>query len=379
MKIVKLLVSVLLLSGSFHIQAEKAPYYTKFHTWALSTTIAYEIYPRVAFLPSRYLLYVDNRLKIKVIGNQEYIKAITQDGVEVYVLSDYVSKDTFIKSVGNHEIIFNSQYQLCNKAPCDNPEENEIWPIYRGDAFSIVKSDVDGFVKIKGRKEEPITGYITPKKLVELQSNGQLTRSDQVHPRYKVKKSLLSNFSTACGQENSGPILLVDKQKEIIEFILKSFDMGTISDSKIHLTSAYGEKDYLFDFYHYDISDVDTGDKFQVAAIYKFYCKKPAIGKMKKIYISNVIFKSSRKVDPIEIDIDEKAFQTSKKLRDHTGAPYLISINSYNHFERIIDSLSKRIGDRTLAGYALSELNVSCRFSQRIKKDGPCFEYDYGK
>jgi hypothetical protein len=95
------------------------------------------------------------------------------------------------------------------------------------------------------------------------------------------------------------------------------------------------------------------------------------------LYFENVTFKSSRRDIPIKIDINDDGFRTPKTLRDLTGAPYLISINDYAHFERVIANLSNKIGDRTLAGYALSELNVSCKFKERQNKLSDCFQYKY--
>jgi hypothetical protein len=357
-----------------------SPYFTRNHTWALSAelkqTAENRIYPRTAFLPSRYLLYIDDRNQTTDISGELYIKATTQDGVDVYVLSEHVSKRPFSKSIGTHEIIFNSAYQLCNTKPCDSPKQSNIIPVSRGDAFSIVDSD-SGFVEVKGGKDEPVFGFITETKITQLIEQGLITRTDHKHPPYDITKYKMKSLSKKCGDVLTGYVDIVDDKLADIEFVVESFDLGNINGDQVVISNnaKYGGEGYALDFYNYAITDKETQEKFSVAAVYKIKCIVAQFKKAKRLYHESVTFKSSREVDAISMTIEE--FGTPIKLRDLTGAPYLVSINEYSHFEAIMKKLSQKIGDRTLAGFALNELNVSCRFIERQIDGGICRSYGY--
>lgn len=367
------------------VLAEKSPYFTSYHTWALSKdviqTAERSIFPRNAFLPSRYLLYIEDRDEQITISGSSFVRAKTQDGVEVYVIDRAVSKRPFNVSVGMHEIIFNSTTQLCNIKPCQNPNEGNIIPISRGEAFSIVDSDSaeDGFISLKGTRDEPFTVYIAKTEVKKFVNEGLITRTDHLHPRYDITKKKLNSISVTCNKELSGDVQIDGDDFDDVHFIAESFDLGSFNDDndqlKIFDRDGYGGKGKKIDFYIYKVRDKSLGQNFKVASVFTTKCVKNNFQKAKSLYHESVVFKSSRKSDPIEFTIAE--FGTPIDLRDKTGAPYLISINDYSHFEAIMKKLSKRIDDRTLAGYALTELNVSCGFSYRRDGASDCRSYSY--
>lgn len=364
------------------LSEEDKPYYTRNHTWALGTEIKEtqdrNIYPRNAFLPSRYLLYIDDRNKTHTISGDVFVRAITQDGVSVYVLDKHVSKYPFAESVGSHEIVFNSAYELCNIKPCDTPKEGNIFPVSRGDAFNIIGSEA-GYIEIAGIQEEPVRGYVTSSRLDELRDHGLVTRTDHRHPRYKIKKTKIHTISVTCGKVLEGTLQIDHDKLDDVQFVAESFDLGNIDYDDKQLVIAdgqdYGGDGQSIDFFLYSVLDTASQETFNVAAVYKTKCEKEDFQKPKNLFYENVTFKSSRRDLPVKLDIKE--FGTREDLREETGAPYLISINEYSHFEAVMKKLSKKIGDRTLAGFALSEINVSCRFSERQKRLGKCRSYSY--
>lgn len=111
-----------------------------------------------------------------------------------------------------------------------------------------------------------------------------------------------------------------------------------------------------------------------MAAAFKYECRTGDLGDVTRSYIELVTIGSSRRTDTVEITIDE--FGTPKDLLDLTGSPYMISINKPSHFTRALEILSRKIEDRTLAGYAITELNRSCGSSAR-SNDGRCLSYEY--
>ena len=72
------------------------------------------------------------------------------------------------------------------------------------------------------------------------------------------------------------------------------------------------------------------------------------------------------------ISIDD--FGTPRDLLDLTNSPYMLSINKMGHFSRALEILSLKIDDRTLAGYAITELNRSCNSRERAN-NSRCLSY----
>ena len=177
--------------------ADRKPYYVINETYALSINLFANRYPIIAFLPRRYLVYTENRFLYKKISKRNYVEAITQDGVNVLVLSSDISKSTFNDAFGDSEIIFNAGFQLCKTLACSPDQPEDYLTIRRGDSFKI-KSSKQGLLQLAGQDE--IVGFVGEAKLEEMIESGQVTRADVVHPRYSIEKQEVSVLSTTCGQ-----------------------------------------------------------------------------------------------------------------------------------------------------------------------------------
>ena len=82
-------------------RASDSPYYVVFKTWALATPTGESGLKVVSFLPRGYLLYIEDREEREEQFGAEYLRAVTQDGVEVLVDPDSVSKGTYREVYGN--------------------------------------------------------------------------------------------------------------------------------------------------------------------------------------------------------------------------------------------------------------------------------------
>ena len=162
------------------LRADDSPYYVVFKTWGLATPETETGLKAVSFLPRRYLLYIDDRQAPVSMFGTNYLRAVTQDGVEVFVDPGSVSRGTFRESIGTHEVIFNTEYLLCREVDCD-PSDFTAWPIDRGDAFHIVE-ERNGVYVLEGRREEPFRGHIAVETLRGMKRRGQVTRVDDPHP-----------------------------------------------------------------------------------------------------------------------------------------------------------------------------------------------------
>jgi hypothetical protein len=98
-------------------------------------------------------------------------------------------------------------------------------------------------------------------------------------------------------------------------------------------------------------------------------------------FIEHAVFVNSRNLingEPVQVDIPSHLFNTPQDLLQYKNDAYMISINKPEHFQSAIEILTAKTGDRTLAGYILTELNRNCRSEMRIQYSGSaCGIYDY--
>ena len=361
-------------------QAEDSPYYVVFKTWGLATPPQETGLKAVSFLPRRYLLYVEDReAREEWFGNQ-YLRAMTQDGVSVLVDPNSVSKSTFRERIGRHQVIFNSEFLLCKEKGC-RPSDVTAWSIERGDAFHI-KATRDGFHTLEGQRDVLFQGYISVDDLNELKQRGQITRVDDSHPRYRVEKQRVPALATTCGEiRRPGEFypLTSDAHRATVA-VLERLKVAEVDRDRVKVITEYGSPDRVYEFFRYRIEDHQEPEGaperfFNVAAGFRYACLTGDLGGVTRTYIEIVTLSSSRRTESVEIRIDE--FGTPKDLRELTGSPYMISINKPSHFSRALEILSRKIEDRTLAGYAITELNRSCRSSERANPKSKCLSYEY--
>lgn len=371
------------------------PHYTLYRTWALSPATAESPFKITTFLPEGYLFHVLER-DAQVVSNNRYSLVLTQDGVEALLYSGAISHTSFNQSVGDHELIFNTPYRLCRTAFC-NKTQDGTWAIGRSDAFKIVReqsSSSSSLVKIKAtRGWEIIEGYLSGEELAELTELGLVTRTDRVLPRYRITKSKSDALSTSCGEKRSVSDVLKISSADRTSFRLAKLlrmnanDLLEADAGQIELTRDYGSDGYQYSFYLYEIEDRGEPEGsetrfFQAAAGFKISCSQNhRFNTQTKDYIDHMVFVNSRNQingQPVEVNLSSNLFNTPRDIRQYTGDAYMISINKPEHFEQAIEILSKKIGDRTLAGYMLSELNRSCRSELRVQYSGSvCRIYDY--
>ncbi|MEQ9022678.1 MAG: hypothetical protein RLN82_07955 [Pseudomonadales bacterium] len=365
-------------------------HYTLYRTWALALAESENAFKIVAFLPEAYLFRVLQPDTEQLSGNN-YSQVITQDGVEVLLYSDAISDWTFRQAVGSHEIIFNSPYRLCKTPACDKILEEQVWQIARGEAFKITGDDLDysDMVQISATRGNAILrGYIPREELETLSQNGIITRTDRRVPRYAFQRYKSDTLGTQCGEQiESGeirPLIEGDRHSKDLAQLLK---MGKPAGDGIEIQKSYGGEGYQYSFYLYEVEDqaweAESPERyFQMAAGFKTRCMPLGnSGQSVETFIEHVVFVNSRNRingEPVQVDIPSGLFGTPQDLLQYTNDAYMISINKPEHFERAIEILTRKIGDRTLAGYVLTELNRSCRSELRVQYSGSvCRIYDY--
>ena len=385
----------LLVLGTAQAQTYDDSRYATYRTWALGPPGGENAYKIISYIPESYLMYLSEADPIYVSG-QEYRLAKTQDGVEVLVFSEAISELSFERSVGDHQVIFNADYLLCKEAGC-SPELETDWLVARGEAYRIVASS-QNMVTLRGtRGGQIIEGFVTQSELDYLARIGRITRADQPQPRYQIDKFQAPALSTTCGQtRQTGELISLPDDDEVIRSIIGLIPVaeigiegaeGELADSDtLRITSSYGGAGYANSFYFYRIRnhttvlDADEG-YFEVAVALKIDCTLYEDGSYTENFIQHMTLMNSKNVfngRPIANEISMDFFDTPRDLREYTGDAYMISINRPEHFQRALEILTNRIGDRQLSGYILTELNRSCRSSMRNPySQSPCVTYDY--
>lgn len=381
--VLALVVVVMCMGGTLAAQADDSPYFVVFQTWGLATPPLETGLKVVTFLPRRYLLYIEDRDALEKPFDREYLRAVTQDGVEVLVDPGSVSRSTFRQRIGNHEVIFNSEFLLC-KIPGCTQDDVSAWPIDRGDAFDIVVTE-NGFRRLEGLRDEPFQGYISIEQLDELKRRGHITRVDDSHPRYRVEKRRAATLATKCGEQRpAGNFYDLVPDDDATTAVVELLRIATVEDQRVKVTSGYGEPGRMYEFFSYHIEDLDHRDLdgersadrfFHIAVAFKYACRARDLVGVTRDYIEVMTLASSRRDESVEININE--FNTPRELRELTGSPYMISINKPRHFLGALEILNDKIADRTLAGYILTELNRSCPSEERANRQSKCLSYEY--
>lgn len=388
------------------------PHYTLYRTWALSPADSENPFKIISFLPEGYLFHILQE-DHEVVSNNSYSLVLTQDGARVLLYTGAISDLTFRQAVGNHELIFNARYPLCKTIHCTSLNSNadrNTWSVARSEAFKIVEEislDESALFKVRAtRGWEVIEGYLSRVELAELTATGVITRTDQALPRYLISKTKSGPLSTDCGEERSVSELFDiaandHVSRQIIELLQigvevpaekvlqENAETGVArqTSKRFELTKDYGAAGHLYSFYLYEIedrlADVNSTQRFfEAASGFKLSCSEnKAPGVPTRDYIDHAVFVDSRNQLnglPLIVDISSRLFNTPREIRQYTSDAYMISINKPEHFEQAIAILSDKIGDRTLAGYMLTELNRSCRSQLRVQYSGSvCRIYDY--
>lgn len=359
--------------------------YATYRTWALAPPGSEHAYKIVSYIPESYLLFLSDDAPVYVSG-QEYRLAMTQDGVEVLVFAEAISELSFERSVGDHQIIFNGDYLMCKQAGCI-PELETDWLVARGEAYRIVASSQNMMTLRGTRNGQVVEGYVPRNELDYLSRVGRVTRADQPQPKYKIDKYQSASLATSCGESRSiGSVLQIDPDNEIDRRILELIPVAKLEVEHYKVTSAYGGAGYANAFYLYKIRNYKTvleedEGYFEAAVALKIDCTLYEDGSYTENFIQHMTLMNSKNIfngRPIANEISMEFFNTPRDLGEYTGDAYMISINRPEHFQRALEILTNRIGDRQLSGYLLTELNRSCRSSMRNPySQSPCVAYEY--
>lgn len=371
------LLSVLIIYSVQISAQENEPYYTKHWSIALSQESIGGRYPITTFIPTRYLLFIQNRNDLLKIGSQEYVAATTQDDVDVLVLNETVSGQSFRQSVGRHQVIFNCPYDLCRAPGCDRNDPEQLWQIGAGEAFEFVNSEEDELIALRGIRVtgDTLVGYMNINELYALNRQGVITRADYPHPKFKIQRTEVKNVGTDCSQIKAvGYEQPVSDQVELERLVLETFEIGRVKTNlgNIVYEKEIGKKGQRVSFFVYDVENMRVQENFRMVAAVTYLCREKGLSeapvRVEKVHIKNL---SDRK----DHFLDFAKYKSPDLLLDYLNSPYLFSVNTYQQYIDLIKRLGEEFGERALAGYFLSEFNVSCRSVDRGKPE--IREYSY--
>jgi hypothetical protein len=357
-----------------HIATAGEPHYALNANYARDQAKYQGVYPRISFIPVGFLLYnVAHRDNPEKIDNSEYLSAITQDGVEVFVLKSEVSRHTFRKNFPKHEIIFNSSYSLCRAEGCDPNVEGNTWEVRSGEALKIVTDyDSESLYKLSALRGEEIFVYINKKDLNRLETIGYVTRADMHHPNYHIQRKEAKTSGTQCGEvRKSRSTFPFDGDPGPDKLITIEFGLGTANDKNVTYTQEYGGNGKKFSFFVYDITNNRTQERYQIVAMVEYACEKEGLSdKLTRIELVQLKNLQSGKFHSLNYD----DYKPAEDLFKYTRVPYLFSVNNYTQYTRLLARLGEEFGNRSLAGYFLSEFNISCDIKHRRAM---CGKHDY--
>lgn len=371
------LLSVLIIYSTQIFAQENEPYYTKHWSIALSQQSIGGRYPITTFIPTRYLLFIQNRDSLKKIGSQEYIAATTQDDVKVLVLNETVSGRSFKKSVGRHQVIFNCPYDLCRKPGCDRNDPEQLWQIGAGEAFEFINSEEEELIALRGIRVtgDTLVGYMNINELYALNRQGVITRADYPHPKFMIHRTEVKNIGTDCSEiKAAGYEQPVSDQMKLERLVLETYEIGRVKTSlgNIVYEKEIGKKGQKVSFFVYDIENERMQENFQMIAAVTYLCREKGLSeapvRIEKVQIKNLLDKRDHFLDFVK-------YKSPDLLLDYLNSPYLFSVNTYQQYIDLTKRLGDEFGDRALAGYFLSEYNVSCRSVYRSKPEIRGYSY----
>lgn len=353
------------------------PYYAKHWSIALSQESVSGRYPITTFIPACFLLIVKDRNDLKKIGSQDYVAATTQDGVDVLVLNETVSGRPFSQTVGRHQVIFNCPYDLCRTPGCDRNDPEQMWQIGAGEAFEMFNSEEDELIALRGIRvnSDTLLGYMNINELYKLNEQGIITRADYPHPKYVIQRTEVKTLGTNCSQvKTAGYEEPASEQADLEKLVLEAFGIGRIKTTlkNILYEKEIGKKGRKISFFVYDVENMRMAEKFRMVAAVTYTCRERGLGeapvRIERVHIKNL---SDRK----DHFLDFEKYKSPDVLLDYLNSPYLFSVNTYEQYIDLIKRLGEEFGDREMAGYFLSQFNISCRSVDRSKPEIRDYSY----
>jgi len=166
----------------------------------------------------------------------------------------------------------------------------------------------------------------------------------------------------------------VSDQMELERLVLETFEIGRVKTSlgNIVYEKEIGKKGQKVSFFVYDVENLRMQENFQMVAAVTYLCREKGLSevpvRIEKVQIRNLL-------DKRDHFLDSAKYKSPDLLLDYLNSPYLFSVNTYQQYIDLIKRLGDEFGDRALAGYFLSEFNVSCRSVDRGKPEIRGYSY----
>jgi hypothetical protein len=375
-------------------------YIVKDGDWGLALSKVSNKWPVMTFVPTGFLLFNIDSKEIAVTG-ESYVPATTQDGVRLYFPKvKIIDKEIF----GSIKLMFHSRQQVCEKWGCNKVEGGTLTvEAGRGMTYKDDQSEYYSLLSDISGKSQP-WGVVDKEELDRLIAKGVVTKLDQNYPRYLIERIDTSLPDINCldppnrQKDNIKKELITEESK----IVLRLFNIGHVDDSSNSRTLIYRvtqEQNTAYKHYFYRLFDSwDKKSSFFVARV-KYSCSAegdrtfiPQVrliqmqhggdGNFENKYEFELPSGTSRvvkyKEEPGQNAIVLESMKTPKNLmNDVLGSePYMWSVNTTEQYFDLMQILSDKFSDRTLAGYFLAEFNRSC-----IKKDrsqsNKCREHRY--
>ena len=360
-------------SWVFAQEAELQAYYTTNRSFALGVNQRSSVtgkfsYPVIAYIPRTFIVFTRNRiLDKKEIAGEMYLRVLTQDGVEAYVLDDTVSSRLLQKQYGGATVIFNRQAIICKRIGCDTSNDNDTVEVYGSDVLVMAEEQPNrGWILLSGtRQGEDFFGYISEDVLNSLNSTGTVTFSNREHPRFRIKRSEDVQLYKECGKTFDSDGEMFRDDLSAVQEEIDISDLGTVSnDGKVlQLSRSIGAQDQIHIFKKYEIQNLTDKSSSTRHAQIQYSCQISG-GVTIREKIRKVLLLGKEQESPIVLE-ERTTPQDLKHIIDTSD--FLWSVNTRDQYFDLLAYLSLQFGrDRTLAGYFLTEFNRSCSSQDRV-------------
>lgn len=375
--------------------------------WGVSIVKESGRQPIITYLPTGMLIYERDRSSPYNDGD-ERIAATTQDGVRLYLIDKFTKP---ISIFGSRDFMAHADFEICVDRAC-NPVEDITEDINAGGAFSLneVGDEVFEVVSNKSSQQDIVVGYISKNTLDNYTLDGTITDIRQKHPRYSisVEKSILT--TNHCSIEPMNQLSIeVSKSSLVDEIAPVLLGYGTAEKQggslKLSIQKEYGKEGAAKEFriYSFVPKPIPSGspefEPLVFLAEVSYACDEDSerifIEKVRIVAIEQAaeevieIFKFPLE-DSSVFEVPREKHATTIRLepwgtpRDMAGTqfgryPYLWSVNTPEQYFEIMEQLSEKFQDRSIAGFFLSEFNRSCPRKKRRGAgiDDKCVDHSY--
>jgi hypothetical protein len=252
-----------------------------------------------------------------------------------------------------------------------------LWQIVAGEAFEMINFEEEEIIKLRGTRinNDTLTGYVNINELHTLHRRGIITRTDVPHPHYHIQRTEVMNIGTDCSQiKLAGYEEPLGTQPELEKLVLEAFGIGRVKNNlgNILYEKEIGAKGEKLAFFVHDIENMRMAEKYKMIAAVTYLCREKGISetpiRIEKVHLKNLMTGK-------EHFLDFEKYKSPKVLLEYLHSPYLFSVNTYQQYIDLVRRLGDEFEDRALAGYFLSEYNVSCRSLYRSRSEVRGYSY----